>query len=211
MASTSSFATSSMAHSANKSSTNFHSNFAEQKPSQDSRLSIEYDHETYLQLIAGDRAAEKTANQIYLEVCPRSISFFRATYMVYDIYICVCTSKPYPLQPLFEDLQTMDLHVIKVNIIIFTYFNFIQSHMFSVYSSYLHFNFKICHLPISISWEPTRNEPDNSNFVHKIPPYPALRVILAQRISNVHKATMRTTSTAGMPGKPRNDHESKLS
>ncbi|OXV09931.1 hypothetical protein Egran_02306 [Elaphomyces granulatus] len=73
MASTSSFATSSMAHSANKSSTNFHSNFAEQKPSQDSRLSIEYDHETYLQLIAGDRAAEKTANQIYLEERARQL------------------------------------------------------------------------------------------------------------------------------------------
>jgi len=74
MTSTSSFATSSMAHSMKKSSTNFHPSFADPKPSsQDSRLSIEYDHETYLQLIAGDQAAEKTANQMYLEERARQL------------------------------------------------------------------------------------------------------------------------------------------
>lgn len=79
-----------MTHSVNKSSANLHSSFAEPKPSsQDSRLSIEYDHETYLQLIAGDQAAEKTANQIYLEVCPQSISFFQTTHIVYDICMCM--------------------------------------------------------------------------------------------------------------------------
>lgn len=45
-------------------------NFAQPKSSSSSnRLSIGYDHEVYLQLTAGEKAAEKTPNQIYMEVC----------------------------------------------------------------------------------------------------------------------------------------------
>jgi hypothetical protein len=35
------------------------------------RISLEDDHEIYLQLMAGEnKAVEKTANQLHLEVCP---------------------------------------------------------------------------------------------------------------------------------------------
>lgn len=44
-------------------------NFAQPKSSSSNRLSIGFDHEVYLELTAGDKAAEKTVNQIYLEVC----------------------------------------------------------------------------------------------------------------------------------------------
>lgn len=42
-------------------------NFAQPKSSSSNRLSIGFDHEVYLELTAGDKAAEKTVNQIYLE------------------------------------------------------------------------------------------------------------------------------------------------
>ncbi|KAL1997746.1 hypothetical protein VTN02DRAFT_901 [Thermoascus thermophilus] len=54
-------------------------NFAQPESSSSSsssstRLSIGYDHEVYLQLTAGENAAEKTPNQIYMEERARRLT-----------------------------------------------------------------------------------------------------------------------------------------
>ncbi|KAL2005629.1 hypothetical protein VTN00DRAFT_10122 [Thermoascus crustaceus] len=49
-------------------------NFAQPKSSSSNRLSIGYDHEVYLQLTAGEKAAEKTPNQIYMEERARRLT-----------------------------------------------------------------------------------------------------------------------------------------